>query len=46
MTLTIPANTRIPLALAAALILIPTVAAQGFLDQVFGPFGGLDIAGA
>ena len=46
MTLAIRANTKIPLALAAALILMPTVAAQGFLDQIFGPFKGLDVAAA
>ena len=56
MTLTVRANTRIPLALAAALILLPTVAAQGFsgeveastslVDQDFDPFAGLVVAGA
>ncbi len=46
MILSIRTNTKIPLALAAALILMPTVAAQGFPDQVFGPFKGLDVAAA
>ena len=41
MPLTIRANTKIHMALAAALILMPTVAAQGFLDQILGPFKGL-----
>ena len=46
MPLMIRMNTKVHLALAAALILMPTVAAQGFLDQVLGPFKGLDVAGA
>ena len=46
MTLTTRFRRAIPFALAAALILMPTVAAQGFLDQVFGPFKCLDVAAA
>jgi len=34
------------LPLAAALLLVPIVAAQGFLDQLLSPFGGLDVPGA
>jgi len=46
MQFTIRENARISLALAAALILMPAVRAQDFLDQIFGPFKGFDVAAA